>query len=527
MATSDVSHPLWAAAATAARRPLTDHTSADVCVVGAGIAGLTTAYLLRKSGREVVVLDDGPIGGGQTVRTTAHLSNAIDDRYVELERLHGADGSRLAAESHGAAIEAIERIVAEESIACDFARVDGFLFDPEPNANGGSRMLLDELAAAHRAGLADVEMVPRAPLEGFDTGPCLRFPRQGRCEPMRYLEGLAHAFERAGGRIFVGSHADEIAGGRPARVVTSGGQIVSCSAVVVATNSPVNDRYAIHTKQAPYLTYAIAALVPAGSVPDVLLWDTLDAYHYVRLQPGRGEGGDPALDYLIVGGEDHKTGQARDGAERFARLEQWTRRRFPSVRSVAHRWAGQVMETSDGLAFLGRNPGDEDNVFIATGDSGHGMTHGTIAGLLLTDLIAGRPNPWEKLYDPSRVRLAAARDLLSENLNVAAQYVSWVSGGDVSGEDEIAPGSGAVVRSGLEKLAVYRDEAGTFHRRSAVCPHLGCIVAWNPVDRSWDCPCHGSRFACTGRVINGPANSDLAATGDAGDEEKSGELHAE
>jgi nitrite reductase/ring-hydroxylating ferredoxin subunit len=190
-----------------------------------------------------------------------------------------------------------------------------------------------------------------------------------------------------------------------------------------------------------------------------------------------------------------------------------------------HRWAGQVLETSDGLAFIGRNPGDEDNVFIATGDSGHGMTHGTIAGLLLTDLVVGRPNPWAKLYDPSRVRLAAARDLLSENLNVAAQYVSWVSGGDVDGERQIAPGTGAVLRSGLEKLAVYRDESGTLHRRSAVCPHLGCIVAWNSVERTWDCPCHGSRFTCTGAVMNGPANSDLAPAG--GASEKAEDLHAE
>ncbi len=471
-------------------------------MVGAGIAGMTTAYLLRREGRSVVLLDDGPIGGGQTARTTAHLSTAIDDRYTELERLHGPDGARGAAESHAAAIDAIERTIEQEGIDCDFARVDGYLFEPEAAADGATRLLRDELAAAQRAGVQGVELVRRAPLSGFDTGACLRFPNQGRFDPMRYLAGLARAFERAGGRIHCGSHASEITGGRPARVVTADGHTVSCAAVVVATNAPVNDRYAIHTKQAPYLTYVIAALVPAGSVADVLLWDTLDPYHYVRLQPcPTVHGANDSLAYLIVGGEDHKTGQARDGAERFARLEQWTRRRFPTVRSVVRRWSGQVMETS----------------------SGHGITHGTIAGLLLTDLALGRPNPWARLYDPSRVRLAAARDLLSENVNVAAQnvaaqYVSWVSGGDVSSADEIAPGTGAVLRSGLEKLAVYRDETGTLHRRSAVCPHLGCIVAWNAIDRTWDCPCHGSRFACTGEVVNGPANCDLAAAGEAREE---------
>lgn len=359
----------------------------------------------------------------------------------------------------------------------------------------------------------------RAPLASFDTGPCLRFPAQARIEPLRYLEGLARAFERLGGQVFTGTRATVIVGGKDAHVDTLGGRRVSCAHVVVATNTPVNDRFVIHAKQAPYTTYAIALRVAHGSVPDLLLWDTEDPYHYVRLQPVPPNGG-AGHDLLIVGGEDHKSGQADDGMERFARLESWARERFPSVEGVEQRWSGQVMEPSDGVAFIGRNPSDAENVYVATGDSGHGMTHGTIAGMLICDLIADRPNPWVGLYDPGRLTVGAATDLLSENLNVAAQYVDWLRPGSVSSEEEIANGSGAVLRRGLTKIAVYRDDDGRVHRLGAACPHLGCIVSWNSVERTWVCPCHGSRFSCMGRVLNGPANHDLTPLDGAADEQE-------
>ncbi len=503
---SGQSTSLWMATASVPEQPaLTEDLKTDVCVVGAGIAGMTTAYLLTRAGKSVVVLDDGPVGAGQTQRTTAHLSNALDDRYFRIEWLHGTEGARLAAESHTAAIDRIEAAAREEGIACDFERLDGYLFLPP----GGSPDVLDrELEAARRAGLTGVERLPRAPLDGFDTGPCLRFPRQGQFHPLKYLAGLAEAIRRGGGRLFSGAHAEAITGGAPARVRVRGGRVVTAGAVVVATNTPVNDRVAIHTKQAPYLTYVIGARVPHGSVPRALYWDTLDPYHYVRLQPGSG-----AEDVLIVGGEDHKTGQADDQASRHARLEAWARERFPMLGAVEFRWSGQVLETIDGLAFIGRNPGDEPNVFVATGDSGMGMTHGTIAGLLLTDLILGRENPWAALYDPARKTLRAAGEFARENLNVLGQYGDWLTGGEVTSPDDIAPGKGAVIRRGLTKVAAYRDEQDVVHERSAVCTHLGCIVGWNDAEKTWDCPCHGSRFDPLGRVLNGPANRDLAPAG--------------
>ena len=492
------------------RPPLTASARADACVVGAGIAGLTTAYLLLRNGRSVILIDDGEPGCGQTGLTTAHLSNEIDDRYAEIARLHGADGARLACDSHRAAIARIESICERERIACDFRRVSGYLFlSPEH----GPDLLDEELKAAHGAGV-EVELLSRAPVSGFESGPCLHFPRQGQFHPLKYVRALAEAFERAGGHLHGGTRATKVIGGSPVTVETANGATIIADAVVVATNSPFNDVVAIHTKQAPYHTYVIAARMAPGAVTQALYWDTQDPYHYVRVQSTTnaelgGDNNEP-VDLLIVGGEDHKAGQAQDVESRYSALESWMRERFPAATDVEFRWSGQVMETQDGLAFIGANPMDSRNVFVATGDSGMGITHGTIAGMLLTDLICGRDNPWARLYDPSRIRVGAAGEFLKETLNVAAQYTSWVTPGDVTSADEIAPNTGAVIRDGASKIAVFRDEAGVLHRRSAVCTHLGCIVAWNPSASTWDCPCHGSRFDPYGAVLNGPASKDLA-----------------
>jgi glycine/D-amino acid oxidase-like deaminating enzyme/nitrite reductase/ring-hydroxylating ferredoxin subunit len=481
--------------------PLTQDVEADVCIVGGGIAGITTAYLLMRAGGRVVLIDDGPLTGGETSRTTAHLAFYIDDGLSEIERMHGLENLRLHVESHRAAVDRIESIARDEGIVCDFQRVDGYLFvSPEGEKHD---YLEEEIAAAQRIGWNDVRWIDRAPLS-FDTGRCLCFPRHGQFHPLKYLSGLLGAIARGGGQIHTHTHADEITGGDEARVVTRGGHTIRCRHVVVATNSPVNDRFAIHTKQAPYRTFTIGCRIPSGSVPPGLYWDTEDPYHYVRIQ-SQGD-----HDVLIVGGEDHKTAHYNDGLERFNRLHEWTKQRFPMAGALAYTWSGQVMEPVDAVAFIGRNPMDSPNVYVATGDSGMGMTHGTIAGMLLSDLILGRANPWEKLYDPSRASaIKHASEFAKENLDVGVKYLDWIAPGQRNDVQEIAPGSGAVIRRGLSKVAVHRDEQGQVHERSAVCPHLGCVVQWNDTEGSWDCPCHGSRFSPTGQVLNGPAIGEL------------------
>jgi glycine/D-amino acid oxidase-like deaminating enzyme/nitrite reductase/ring-hydroxylating ferredoxin subunit len=490
--------------------PLKANTQTDVCIVGAGIAGLSVAYHLTKAGKKVVVLDDGPVAGGETSRTTAHLVSAFDDRYHNAERMHGERGAHLVADSHAAAVNTIEHNVKLESIDCGFERVEGYLYSGDDTMNRDEQRaeLVKELEALHRAGIVDARLIDRAPVS-FETGPCIVFPQQAQFHPLKYLAGLLRAIEAGGGRVFCNSYVEEVKDGAPSTVKTRDGFTVTCEAVVVATNTPFNDWVTMHTKQAAYRTYVIGAIVPRESVPRILLWDDLDPYHYVRVAGAAFA--DEENDILIVGGEDQKTGQYEDAdqEDRFTSLEEWTRQRFPTVKEIAYRWSGQVMEPVDGLAFIGRNP-KEENVYIVTGDSGNGMTHGAIAGLLLTDLILGRENPWARVYDPTRITLAATPTFLKENLNVAAQYADWVRPGEVESVEQIARGTGAVVRRGRTLVAAFRADDGTVTERSAVCTHLGCIVRWNDTERSWDCPCHGSRFTPSGEVLNGPAMSGLA-----------------
>ena len=499
--------------------PLNRDLECDVCVVGAGVAGLSVAYHLGLSGEHVVVIDRRSIGNGESARTTAHLTHALDDRYRVVRRMHGPEGARICAESHTRAIEQIQINASLESIDCEFKRVDGYLFLPPGESLS---VLMSEWNAAREAGLMNIEKLPRAPIPDFDTGPCLRFPNQAQVHPARYMAGLADAIRRRGGQIFEDTAMKDI-DDRPICVVTDGDRRINCSAIVIATNTPINNRFAVHTKQSAYRTYVVGLRIPRGSVPEALYWDTSQeagqaetaAYHYIRIAECDGAPGADRLlteQLLLVGGEDHKTGQADDPEVRWSNLERWARRRFPGAGAVDVRWSGQIWEPVDRLAMIGRNAGGPDHVYIVTGDSGMGMTHGAIAGLLITDLISGRQNPWAKLYDPSRVTLSSLLEYARGNLNIAAHYADWVREGEVSSADGLPCGSGAVVRHGLSLRAVHRDASGVLHERSAVCPHLGCIVHWNSAEHSWDCPCHGSRFDASGEVINGPAVSPLSST---------------
>ncbi|HEX5059678.1 MAG TPA: FAD-dependent oxidoreductase [Kofleriaceae bacterium] len=475
----------------------------EVCVIGAGIAGLSVAVALVREGVDVLVLDQGPIGGGQTARTSAHVASALDDYFHVLERRFGRDGAKLCYESHAAAIDEIENNARRFGIDCDFRRVDGYLW---AGSDQHHAMLEKELAAAKRVGLG-VDEIARAPLP-FDTGPCLRFARQAEFHPLKYLRGIAQAIIAGSGRIHTGVHVVGVKSGTPVEITLQGGRTLRATAVVDATQMAITSRFNMPLREAAYRTYIVALAIPHDYVPHGLYWDTLDPYHYVRVAAD-GDG----REILIVGGEDHRVGQG-DPEIHFPRLEAWARDHFPDAGPAVATWSGQVQEPSDGMAYIGKLPG-HPHIYVVTGDSGNGITHGTVAGLLLPSLIRDRPHPWQHIYAPNRSRLRGAGELVKEAMHSNGPYVDWMRGGDVSNLEDIRPGHGATIRRGLHVIAAYKDERGQCHLMNARCPHLSGVVRWNEVEKTWDCPVHGSRFDCEGRVLNGPASVDLGeATAD-------------
>jgi glycine/D-amino acid oxidase-like deaminating enzyme/nitrite reductase/ring-hydroxylating ferredoxin subunit len=490
--------------------PLREHLETEVVIVGGGIAGVTTAYRLSQSGKKVVLLEDGNICSGETGRTTAHLVTALDDRYETLEKIFGEDGAKLAYESNRAAINFVRETIEKENIDCDFELLPGYLFrHPSDKEDSLDR----EYDAARRAGV-DVRFVDRVPGITKDVGKALEFAEQAQFHPLKYLRVLCNAIVKNGGRIFTDTHVQDI---NEEGIVTEKGFKVSAEHIVVATNAPVNSRLIMPMKQFPYRTYVIAARIKKDSLPKALWWDTGDyntnknipPYHYIRVQPF-----DELHDLLISGGEDHATGMADADVvpeeARYDMVETWTRERFP-MQDVIYHWSGQVMEPMDSLGYIGRNPFDKKNIYIITGDSGNGITHGTIAGLLIPDLILGRENPWEKLYNPSRLHVFTTGNVwFKEFVGGFTAYLKTEEDGKDVKLSDIKTGQGEIIEFEKEKYGAYCDENSDLHLVAAKCTHLGCTVKWNNDEKSWDCPCHGSRFTHEGKVINGPANVNLS-----------------
>jgi glycine/D-amino acid oxidase-like deaminating enzyme/nitrite reductase/ring-hydroxylating ferredoxin subunit len=503
------SHSLWMDVPTPSLPKLDRNLETDALIIGAGITGLLSAYALQRAGRTVTVVDRGRVGRGMTARTTAHLAFELDDFFHELIKAHGKASAQAWYQSQAAAVDLIENICREEQIACDFARVDGMLMAAEEE---DVRYLKKELEAAREAGFADAQWIERREVPGQEY-PAIRFPRQARFHPMKFLNGLVAALRKGEAQLYehTGITTLEERHGTVA-AMTSTGHTLWARQVLVATNSPFHLRVPVHTKQSPYRTYAIAAHIPKGEAADVLLWDTVEpGYHYVRLQPGE------ETDLLIVGGEDHKSGTADDGEDRIARLEAWTRERWPSLGPLAYRWSGQVNEPADYVGFIGRSPRYKE-VYLATGDSGQGMTTGGVAALMLRDLMNGRTSPWAKLYSPTRKMHHGVASYFKENLEAARHWIELVGPGEVASVADIPAGQGAIVKMKRKPVAAYRDESGELHLRSAVCTHAGCTVHWNGFEGCWDCPCHGSQFSTTGEVLAGPAAKPLRETSEIQDE---------
>jgi glycine/D-amino acid oxidase-like deaminating enzyme/nitrite reductase/ring-hydroxylating ferredoxin subunit len=466
---------------------------ADVAVLGGGITGLSTALALAEEGAKVIVLEGRRIGGGATGFTTAKLSSLHGLTYDRLLDRHGDELARMYGEANEAGIAAIAETAERLGIDCELGRKPNYTYAESP---GDVDKVEAEVEAARRLGL------PASLADGVDlpypVAAAIRFEDQAQFHPVRYLAGLADALEAAGVRVFERTFAVSVSEGSPCRVDTDRARTVSADQVVVATHIPFLDRGLFFARTHPERSYVVAAEVDAADAPSGMYLSTESPAHSIRahrLGDGRS--------FLLVGGESHKTGQS-DAVERFERLAGWAREHF-GVAGFQYHWATQDNMPADGVPYIGRLHPLTSRVFVATGFKKWGLALGAAAARLITDLIQDRGNPWTELFDPSRLRLRAALpSFLKENANVGMHFFSdrLLLRGSADG---LAPGEGRVVSAGHAQRAVYRDDQGEVHALSARCTHLGCIVAWNAAERTWDCRCHGSRFAAGGDVIQGPA----------------------
>jgi glycine/D-amino acid oxidase-like deaminating enzyme/nitrite reductase/ring-hydroxylating ferredoxin subunit len=468
----------------------------EVTIVGGGITGLTAAIELVKAGHSVALIEGRQIGSGTTGLSSCHLTTDIDEEYRNVADSFGMETSMLVANSRISAIDYIERTVKEKNIACDFRRVPGYLYTEIPE---DVSTLQEEFDAARNAGLM-VQLSDSLPLP-FKVNKVLRFENQAEFNAQQYVDGLSLNLHLIGGFVFENSVVVSMNEKEGHYIVKTSGGTVRSKYVFVATHQPLFFNV-LQTVSAPYISYMIAAKLRSQEFPVGLFWDTADPYHYTRYyQTDKGA-------YVVVGGEDHKTGHEKNTKSRIERLQQYVKSRF-DIASIDYTWSAQYYEPADGLPYIGRSPFGK-NIFVATGYSGDGLVYGTVAGLIIADLIQDKRNLWHKVYDSTRFTPAASvADFVKENVNVVKHFIKDRIGVDADGLTDVKPGEGKIVKVNGEKLAVVREDDETLHAVSPVCPHMKCFVSYNNFENTWDCPCHGSRFNADGSVIYGPATIGL------------------
>jgi len=474
--------------------PLAADATFDVAVLGGGLCGITTALLLKRQGARVAVVEAGRVGGGATGYTTAKLSSLHGRIYTHLASKFGEDGARAYGEANESGIAQVARAVEELGVDCDFRRKPNFTYATSPE---GAEALREEAEIARRLGLpasftTDVDLP--VPAVG-----AVRFEDQAELHPIRYLTALARAIPGDGCEIFEHTPALNVEGGSPARVKTAAATITA-DQVVVATHFPFLDRGGYFARMHPERSYIVAAPL-RGPAPQGMYISSESPTRSVRTTPHDGG------ELLLVGGDGHKVGHEPDTEQRYQALIDWMQAHF-DVGPVAWRWSTQDPITVDRVPYIGKLHPRADHLYVATGFAKWGMAHATAAAMILSDLVAGDDSPWASLYNPSRLKpTASAKDFLAENLDVAKRFVGdRLSHPDRQpGLDALEPGRGAIVSLDNRTVAAYRDERGELQLLSPACTHLGCLVTWNPAERSWDCPCHGSRYAPDGTVLEGPA----------------------
>jgi glycine/D-amino acid oxidase-like deaminating enzyme/nitrite reductase/ring-hydroxylating ferredoxin subunit len=467
---------------------------ADVAVIGGGIAGLTTAALLKAAGKTVVVIEAERIARDVTGHTTAKVTALHELCYADLIDRFGMERAQQYADANSAAIGLIEGLAREHGIDCDLVRRPAYTF---AWTGHGRKKVLDEVEAAKKLNLP-VRFTEDVPLPLHTEG-AIVMEDQAQFHPRKYLLGLAKTIPGDGSAIFEGARALALKEGAPISVKTTAGTVQADDAVIT-THWPFHDKPgAYYTRMHQSVSYVLGVVL-AEPFPDGMFISVGDPDRSLRSQPLEGGG-----ELVLLTGEEHRAGQGGDTRQYYLNLERFIREIY-DVREIRYRWMTQDNITVDHVPYIGQLAKETPHVWVATGVKKWGMTHSAVAGRILTDLITGRANPWAEVFDPGRFKpTAAIGEFVAQGANVATQMVEGVFRSEGHHPDRLRPGEGAVMTVHGDKVAAYRDEAGILHTLDPKCMHMGCIVEWDPAEKAWACPCHGSRYSAEGQVIHGPA----------------------
>ncbi|MCM4158624.1 FAD-dependent oxidoreductase [Antarcticibacterium flavum] len=476
--------------------PLQGQLEVDIAIVGGGITGITSAYLLAKSGVRVAVLESMQVGGGTTAGSTGNLYTMVDNRLHHIQAKFDKQTARTVAESRTAAVDFIEQLTLDYDIECSFKRQPWILY----TESGEEKKIIQKTKEALRDFGLEVEELQSLPLP-FQIDSAIKVENQAQFNPAAFVSGLAQNIEKDRCKIFENTPVHHIEKGSPHILHTPNGK-VTAGKVILATHSP-KGVYALHSKLFPHREYALAAKLKSGEYPEGIFWSTDSKTHPSLRSYDTADG-----KYLITVGYHHKVGQEDPQKDYFGDLEKNLRRIY-DVEEVVYKWSAQHYKPADGLPYIGES--SDDNIYVATGFSTDGLTYGVVSAMIFKDLLTGKENKWAKTYDAKRFTpLKSAKPFIKENLNVLKEYLKDIPGKAEAGMfSEVKKGEGKIIEMKDEKWAVHRDEDGKLCAASAVCTHMDCIVNWNNEEKTWDCPCHGSRFRPTGEVIEGPAFSPL------------------
>jgi glycine/D-amino acid oxidase-like deaminating enzyme/nitrite reductase/ring-hydroxylating ferredoxin subunit len=469
----------------------------DVIIIGGGITGLTTALNLQRAGQSCLLLESKNIGFGTTGGTSAHLNTFLDATYLEIDSDFGKEVSGMLASASKRMIAYIESNVDELGIDADFEYRDGYLFSQNEKE---TKQLIAIFSSSREAGIEVVDAKENGLPIAFEH--CLKFSSQAQFHPLKYIQGIAKAFRELGGAILEDVFITDLEKEDHLHLAISSQGMFKAQNIIWATHIPPGINI-LSLRNAPYRSYVIAVRLKGDDYPNCLSYDMKEPYHYFRSHEINGK------KYLLIGGEDHKTGHG-DPEQALLDLETYARDHF-EIESIDYRWSSQYYIPVDGLPYIGKLPGGDEGIYVATGFNGNGMIFGSLSGEILTDLILGKENELAKVLSPSRLKpISGFSEFIKENADVAYRFVADRFGNELlDSVRELANGEGRVADVNGEKLAVYKNEHGDVSALSPVCTHAGCIVNWNPTEKSWDCPCHGGRFSIDGHVVTGPPRKNL------------------